>query len=166
MTTPPPGPSRPYQCPQCPSKFDTMTQLQCHLTTCTGMMHLIISDTDDSSSNVTSSVVTNINVVKPTGRSIKTDNVSAIKSNVSNVYVRFVQTYYSSYKRKFPDLSSTDLIQKLSEGYRLLRSNNHPSIRKLQEEYDKDRREIVNSKIRTIVKCLEEEGCADFQINI
>ena len=47
-------------------------------------------------------------------------------------------------------------------GYKLLRSSNHPSIQKLQEEYDKDRMDIFNNKIRTIVKSLEEDGCAEF----
>ena len=125
----------------------------------------------DSSSHVTSSGVTSSNTwPQPLPGhahvSIKTDNVSSIKSHVQNVYVRFVQTYYSSYKRKFPHLTSTDLIQKLKEGYRLLRESDHVSIRNLEMEYNKARREILNGKIKTIVKSLEEDGCANFKINV
>ena len=165
VATPPPGPSRPCQCPQCPAKFDTAEQLRLHLAGCSPGL-----DTDtDSSSAVTSSLAPCHHLAQPPAqshRSIKTDNVAAIKSIVSNIYVRFVQTYYSTYKRRFPYLSSADLIQKLKEGYKVLRESDHSSIRKLQEEYARDRREMLNGKIKTIVKSLEEEGCADFQINI
>ena len=165
VATPPPGPSRPCQCPQCPAKFDTAEQLRLHLAGCSPGL-----DTDtDSSSAVTSSLAPCHHLAQPPAqshRSIKTDNVAAIKSIVSNIYVRFVQTYYSTYKRRFPYLSSADLIQKLKEGYKVLRESDHSSIRKLQEEYARDRREMLNGKIKTIVKSLEEEGCADFQINV
>ena len=165
VATPPPGPSRPCQCPQCPAKFDTAEQLRLHLAGCSPAL-----DTDtDSSSAVTSSLAPCQHLAPPPAqshRSIKTDNVAAIKSIVSNIYVRFVQTYYSTYKRRFPDLNSADLIQKLKEGYKVLRESDHSSIRKLQEEYARDRREMLHGKIKTIVKSLEEEGCADFQINI
>jgi len=168
VASPSPGPSRPYQCPQCPEKFDTEPEANVHLVTCPGMnVTHVSSDTDDTSSLVTSLntntrswVESNVSM----DRSIKTSNINKIKSNVfnGNVYVRFVQTYYSSYRRRFPALSSRNLIQKLREGYKLLRSSNHPSIQKLQEEYDKDRMDIFNNKIRTIVKSLEEDGCAEF----
>ena len=167
ILTPPPGPSRPYQCSQCPAKFDSFDELGHHLASCTGMDH----NNTDSSSHVTSSGVTSSNTwPQPlpghSHVSIKTDNVSSIKSHVQNVYVRFVQTYYSSYKRKFPHLTSTDLIQKLKEGYKLLRESDHVSIRNLEMEYNKARREILNGKIKTIVKSLEEDGCANFKINV
>lgn len=165
MITPPPGPSRPCQCPQCPAKFDTESQVNVHLVTCQGHIACNMSDTSDSSSQVTS-IVSSFTAPVPTAdRSIKTDNVTHIKSNIPNVYVRFVQTYYASYKRKFSDLTAPDLIQKLKEGYKLLRSHNHQSIQKLQEEYDKDIKDNYNSKIKTIVKSLEEDGCANFSIN-
>ena len=165
--TPPPGPSRPYQRPQCPAKFDSFEELGHHLASCAGMDH----NNTDSSSHVTSSGVTSNNTwPQPlpglSHVSIKTDNVSSIKSHVQNVYVRFVQTYYSSYKRKFPHLTSTDLIQKLKEGYKLLRESDHVSIKNLEMEYNKARREILNGKIKTIVKSLEEDGCANFKINV
>ena len=167
ILTPPPGPSRPYQCAQCPAKFDSFEELGHHLTSCAGMDH----NNTDSSSHVTSSGVTSSNTwPQPLSGlshvSIKTDNVSSIKSHVQNVYVRFVQTYYSSYKRKFPHLTSTDLIQKLKEGYKLLRESDHVSIKNLEMEYNKARREILNGKIKTIVKSLEEDGCANFKINV
>ena len=49
------GPSRPYQCPQCPEKFDTESEANVHLVTCPGMnVTHVSSDTDDTSSLVTS----------------------------------------------------------------------------------------------------------------
>ena len=73
---------------------------------------------------------------------------------------------FSSYKRKFPDLSSADLIQKMREGYTILRSSNNPCIVKLQQDYEQERKLMFDSKIRTIVKCLEEDGCADFKMDV
>ena len=136
-----PGPSS-HQCPQCQFKFDYITELEHHLSSCEVTIHEIPNS--DSSFNIpSSSVDTNVNDVNNgNGRSIKTANVSTIKGNVSNVYVRFVQTYYSSYSNAFPESCTEDLIQKLRDVYQLLRSSADPSLRNFQEEYEKDKRQI------------------------
>lgn len=168
VMSPTPGPSRPYPCPDCLERFDTWTPLQQHVNeNCPGYVRSESSDLTGSSSHVSTRVSTcHHQETGNSSRDIKTDNMQQIKSNVSNVYVRFVQTYFSSYKRKFPELSSADLIQKMREGYTILRNSNNPCIVKLQQEYEQERRVMFDSKIRTIVKCLEEDGCADFKIDV
>ena len=158
-----PGPSRPYQCPYCPSKYDTALEVHSHVAVCRAQVR--VSD-DDSSSLSTGTFRTvktpPVELASNTSRNIKTDNVSDIKSSVTNVYIRFVQTYYSTYKRKFPHLNSADLMEKLLESYKVMRTIDHPCIRTLQEDYERERKEIYNQKIKAIVRSLEEDDSASF----
>ena len=160
---PAPGPSRPYQCPYCPAKYDTALEVYNHVAVCRGQVR--VSD-DDSSSLSTGTSRTDktptVELASNTFRNIKTDNVSDIKSSVTNVYIRFVQTYYSTYKRKFPHLNSADLMEKLLESYKVMRTIDHPCIRTLQEDYERERKEIYNQKIKAIVRSLEEDDSASF----
>lgn len=166
-----PGPSRPCQCPFCPTKFDTAKQVSAHMSECRGR-HKKGYESDDTTSTCTTMAESETSMRPPaidwatSPRSIKTAKMSDIKSNVTNVYIRFVQTYYTSYKKRFPDLSSVDLMQKLSEGYRILRETNHRSVRNLQIEYEKERKAKFSDKIRTIVRSLEEDGCAYFNTSL
>ena len=73
-----------------------------------------------------------------------------------------MQAYYPIYKNKFQDLSSADLMEKLLEGYKVMRQIKHPCIQSLQEDYERERREVYNNKIRAIVRSLEEEDSASF----
>ena len=73
-----------------------------------------------------------------------------------------MQAYYPNYKNKFQHLSSADLMEKLLEGYKVMRRINHPCIQTLQEDYERERREVYNNKIRAIVRSLEEEDSASF----
>ena len=73
-----------------------------------------------------------------------------------------MQAYYPNYKNKFQHLSSADLMEKLLEGYKVMRRINHPCIQSLQEDYERERREVYNNKIRAIVRLLEEEDSASF----
>ena len=171
-----PGPSRPCQCPFCPAKFDTAKQMSVHTTVCKGRLMKgteYDAASDDTASTTTTTMAESETSMRPPPvdwsaypRSIKTAKMSDIKSNVTNVYIRFVQTYYSSYKRRFPDLSSADLMQKLCEGYRILRATNHQSVRTLQMEYERERKAKFSDKIRTIVRSLEEDGCANFNTSL
>ena len=166
-----PGPSRPCQCPFCPTKFDTSKQMSAHMSECKGRMKKGY-ESDDTTSTTTTMAESETSMRPPaidwavSPRSIKTAKMSDIKSNVTNVYIRFVQTYYTSYKRRFPELSSADLMQKLSEGYRILRATNHQSVKNLQMEYERERKAKFSDKIRTIVRSLEEDGCAYFNTSI
>ena len=73
-----------------------------------------------------------------------------------------MQAYYPTYKSKFQHLSSADLMEKLLEGYKVMRRINHPCIKALREDYERERKEVYNNKIRAIVRSLEEEDSASF----
>merc|ERR1712126_80739 len=76
---------------------------------------------------------------------IKTAHMSHIKSHLMNIYKRF-----------------STLIQKMHEEYKGLRRKNDPSIRELQREYEQERKIKRKDTIRSIVRSLEEDGCAKF----
>jgi len=158
-----PGPSRPYQCPYCPSKYDTAVEVYDHVAVCKFTSRVSDDDTSSLSTGVSETARTPpVEVTSNTSRIIKTDNVSVIKSSVTNVYIRFVQTYYPTYKDKFPHLNSADLMEKILEGYKVMRTISHPCIKTLQADYERERKEVYDKKIRAIVRSLEEEDTASF----
>ena len=161
------GPSRPCQCMFCPSKFDTAAELTVHLSVCRrrvrGTDYMYDSDSTSTTTELTDPEPASLPappVEWAATPAIKTDNMADIKSSVTNVYKRFVESYYSSYKRRFPTLGSAELQHKLREGYRILRAGNHSSVVRLQQELEKERKA---QKILSIVRSLEEDGCANFK---
>ena len=160
------GPSRPCQCMFCPSKFDTAAELTVHLSVCRrrvrGTDYMYDSDSTSTTTDLTDPEPASLPAPPlewAATPAIKTDNMADIKSSVTNVYKRFVESYYSSYKRRFPTLGSAELQHKLREGYRILRAGNHSSVVRLQQELEKERKA---QKILSIVRSLEEDGCANF----
>ena len=100
--SPSPGPSRPYQCPRCPSKFDTALEVFHHAAVCPAKFRVAESDTSSLSTSLSGAATTPAaDVISNPSRNIKTDKVSDIKSSVTNVYIRFVQVSFTeSIKRK------------------------------------------------------------------
>ena len=94
--SPSPGPSRPYQCPRCPSKFDTALEVFNHIAVCPAKLRVSDSDTSSLSTGVSGTATAPATVlVSGPSRNIKTDKVSDIKSSVTNVYIRFVQVNFT-----------------------------------------------------------------------
>ena len=89
--SPSPGPSRPYQCPRCPAKFDTAVEVVNHVAVCPDKVRVSDDDTSSLSTGVSVTAIVPAAVISSPARNIKTDKVSDIKSSVTNVYIRFVQ---------------------------------------------------------------------------
>ena len=94
--SPSPGPSRPYQCPRCPSKFDTALEVFHHAAVCPAKFRVAESDTSSLSTSLSGAATAPAaDVISNPSRNIKTDKVSDIKSSVTNVYIRFVQVSFT-----------------------------------------------------------------------
>ena len=94
--SPSPGPSRPYQCPRCPAKFDTAVEVVNHTLVCTTNVRVSDDDTSSLSTGVSVTATSpSAVIVSSPARNIKTDKVSDIKSTGTNVYIRFVQVTFT-----------------------------------------------------------------------
>ena len=98
-----PGPSRPYQCPRCPAKFDTAVEVVSHVAVCPGQFRVSDDDNSSLSTGVSTAATPAVAITSQPARNIKTDKVSDIKSSVTNVYIRFVQVSFTliSYEKLF-----------------------------------------------------------------
>ena len=92
--SPSPGPSRPYQCPRCPAKFDTAVEVVSHVAVCPGQFRVSDDDNSSLSTGVSTAATPAVAITSQPARNIKTDKVSDIKSSVTNVYIRFVQVSF------------------------------------------------------------------------